>query len=208
MNHEIRTIPFVPLRRGIICDTPDAATVLARADDPAYTVMTDFRVTAPITVEPAAGIDPALERMKSAGVRLLFVTDECDRIAGVITSYDIQGEKPIKYSQMAGIARAAICVKIIMTPLEEMPAFNFAFIRRALIRHVVATMRELDRHHTLVIEDRDADRTQVIRGMFSVTHISRVLGKDLFQPLHAAQSLADMHSRLAPRYAVDNQVRW
>lgn len=190
------------------CDTPELTTVFAKEDDPASKVMTDFRIITPVTVEPVTSIDLALEKMKKAGVRLLFVTDELDRIAGVITSYDIQGEKPIKYSQSAGIARAAISVKMTMTPLEETPAFNFAFIQGALVRHVIATMRELDRHHALVIEHRDATGAQVIRGMFSVTHISKMLGRDIAQPLHAAHSLVDMQNRLAHRCVREPQLRW
>lgn len=208
MNCEIRTIPFVTLQPGMSCDTPDLKMALVSEDDPAQRVMTNFRATMPITVERATGIDLALEKMKKAGVRLLFVTDEHDRIAGVITSFDIQGEKPILYAKSAGIGRAEICVEMIMTPLEEMPAFNFAVIQHVLVRHVIATMQGLDRHHALVIEHRDTSGTQVIRGMFSVTHISKMLGKDIFQPLHAAQSLADMQSRLAHRYGVENQDRW
>ena len=45
-----------------------------------------------------------------------------------------------------------ILVGMIMTPLVQMPAFDFEFIQRALVRHLIAALRELGQQHVLVIE--------------------------------------------------------
>ncbi len=93
MAHQITILPLVAVRSGIPCYAPDPLKAFVSENDPAQDVMTDFKKVTPITIEPVVGIDVALSKMKSLGVRLLFVTDEFDNISGVITSYDIQDEK-------------------------------------------------------------------------------------------------------------------
>lgn len=194
MEREIKTIPRVQMRSGIPCYSPDPNAASATEHDAATRVMTDFARTVPITVEPIVSIDLALRKMKDSGVRMLLVTDAHDNIAGVITSYDIQGEKPIKYSEESGVHHTRITVEQIMTPLEQMPAFDYAFVQQSLVRHVISTMTTLNRQHALVVEERNGE--QKIRGMYSTSHISKMLGRNIYQPLHAAHSLADMqHER-------------
>ena len=190
MEHEIKMIPRIQMQSGIPCLSPDPHSITATEQEPAVRVMTDFSRTVPITVEPMVNIDLALRKMKDSGVRLLLVTDAHDNIAGVITSYDIQGEKPIKYSEEYGVHHSRIMVEQIMTPLELMPAFDFAFVQQSLVRHVVNTMRALNRRHALVVETRQGG--QFIRGMFSSSQIGRMLGTVIHDPLRAAPSLADM----------------
>lgn len=192
MEREIITIPRVKISSGIPCHSPDPDTAFVGENDPAIKVMTDFEQVTPITIEPIVSIDVALKKMKTVGVRLLFVTDEEDHIAGVVTSYDIQGEKPIKYSQQQHISHDRILVGMMMVPLEQMPAFDFDFVKQSLVRHVIATYAELNRPHALVIEIDKINGAQSIRGMFSSTQISKLLGRGIYSPLHAGHSLADI----------------
>ncbi|MBI2994904.1 MAG: hypothetical protein HYY48_12130 [Gammaproteobacteria bacterium] len=190
MEHEIKLIPCIQTRSGIPCLSPDPHSATAVEQDPAIRVMTDFSRIVPITVEPIVGIDLALRKMKDSGVRLLLVTDPHDNIAGVITSYDIQGEKPIKYSEEYGVHHSRITVEQIMTPLERVPVFDYGFVQQSLVRHVINTMKALNRRHALVVETRQ-DR-QLIRGIFSTSQIGKMLGTVIHDPLRAAPSLADM----------------
>lgn len=194
MEHEIKTIPLVQIRSGIPCARPDPRTGQIGMDDPAIRVMTDFSEITPITVEPIVGIDVALRKMKNMGVRLLLVTDEHDNISGVITSYDIQGEKPVRYSQQSGVEHHDILVHMIMTPLEKMAIVDLAYARQSLVRHVISTMRAIERPHALVVEFSGAQAR--IRGLFSATQIGKLLGQAVFDPLHAARSLADIQQEL------------
>ena len=190
MEHEIKTIPLIAMRSGTPCLSPDPRSGAAVESDPATRVMTDFERVVPITVEPIVSIDLALRKMKDSGVRLLLVTDARDNIAGVITSYDIQGEKPIQLSEESRIHHTKITVEKIMTPLEEMPAFDYAFVQQSLVRHVINTMKALNRQHALVVEDHRGG--QRIRGLFSTSQIGKMLGRKIFDPMHAAHSLAAM----------------
>ena len=61
--------------------------------DRALEVMTDFKQRIPVTVNGDFAISQALGVMMHSGVRLL-VLDASSRLIGLISSYDIQGEKP------------------------------------------------------------------------------------------------------------------
>src|SRR5260370_26662020 len=65
-------------------------------DDPAITAMTDFTQECPVTVSPERHIDDALKDMIRAGVRSLLVLEE-GRVLGLITSFDIQRERPMLF---------------------------------------------------------------------------------------------------------------
>jgi signal-transduction protein with cAMP-binding, CBS, and nucleotidyltransferase domain len=164
---------------GIAYVRPSPENLSVSENDPASTVMTDFNEIAPVTIEPDANLANALQKMKERGIRLLMVTNDQDRIIGVITAYDIQSEKPIQYGAENNIAVNEIDVSMLMTPLEQTPAFDFKFVEQSLVRHVVHTMKELNRPHTLVIEMKDQ---QYIRGVFSTSRISRLLGRPVYHP--------------------------
>jgi len=197
MEREITTIPLIKMAAGIPCDAPDRRSLLVKDDDPALSVMTDFTRITPITIEPIMTIDYALQKMKKQGVRMLLVTGEHDYVIGIITSYDIQGEKPVKYSEEHGLNHYGITVAMIMTPLNEMVAFELDFVKQSLVRHVVATLRQLNRQHALVVNSSDKTGAQRIRGMFSTSHIGRCLGRDVEVSVNAALSLAEMQRKLA-----------
>ena len=66
--------------------------------DPADRVMVDFCRECAVTVEPHQYLDAALKQMQRAGVTALLVIAN-GRISGLITAYDIRGEKPIRFVQ-------------------------------------------------------------------------------------------------------------
>ncbi len=193
MEHEITTIPLVNVNPGISCDRPHPEEVHVGENDPAITVMTDFTKIIPVTIEADVSLAQALQEMRTHGIRLLLVSDGQDHIIGVITAYDIQSEKPVQYAAENDIAVNEIKTAMLMTPLEQTPAFDFDFVKQALVRHVIQTMKELERPHTLVIETKDV---QCIRGVFSTSRISKLLGRPVYQPLHAAHSLADIQHEI------------
>ncbi len=193
MEHEIITVPLVKVKSGITCITPNPENVIVTENDPAITVMTDFTEVMPITIEANASLAAALQKMKAHGIRLLLVEDGKGHIIGVITAYDIQSEKPVQFSAENAISVNEIQIGMLMTALEKTPAFDFDFVSQALVRHVIQTMKELDRPHTLVIETKDGQR---IRGIFSTSRISKLLGRPVYQPLQMAHSFAEIHHEI------------
>lgn len=193
MENEITTIPVINVDSGIKLTTPSPEDMHVSENDPALTVMTDFTEIVPVTVGSHTNLHDSLEKMKAHGVRLLLILDENDNVTGVLTAYDIQSEKPIKYGSDNDIPVNKIEANMLMTPIGETPAFDFDFVKQSLVRHVVETMKELNRPHTLVIEN---DGEQKIRGVFSTSKISKMLGRPVYQPLHAAHSFADIQNEV------------
>ncbi|UCC55522.1 MAG: CBS domain-containing protein [Gammaproteobacteria bacterium] len=189
-------LPHVPLKPGIPCITPNGLRPLVHVHDTATRVMTDFRQITPVIVEPRSKITSALDKMKEKGVRLLLVTGRDDHIIGIITATDIQNESPIRLAQESGILYGDIRVEMIMTPLEEVGAIDMRSVSDACVGHIVNTLRSLERHHALVVEVDRKTGQQAIRGLFSTTHISKLLGQDITDPEYAAHSFAEVHREL------------
>lgn len=177
---------------------------------PAVDVMTDFTHVRPRTTRPDVPIDDALENMKRVGVRLLLVEDADRKIVGIISSYDIQGEKPIKLAQEARVSRSDISVSEIMTPHPEIEALHMLSVRNAQVGHIVATLRALEQRHLLVVQSaggngEPAEDTmpgvgsgaQLVRGLFSSAQLGRQLRVDVDEIMTAAHSLAEMQRGMA-----------
>lgn len=196
MTDEYAALSHVRLRSGTPCHTPGGLTPLVHASDPALRVMTDFRDVTPVTIEPHLNLATALRKMKTAGVRLLLVPDREDNIIGIITATDVQGERPLKLSQKSGIPPNDIHVEMLMTPLDEVMAMDMMTVRNARVGHIINTLHKLEHQHLLVVEISRPGDEQIIRGLFSLSHIGRLMGQDVSAPEHAAHSLAEVSHEL------------
>jgi CBS-domain-containing membrane protein len=152
------------------CVLPDRVTL----DNPALDVMTDFRRMTAFIATPGDSIAQAEERMHRRKVKLLFVMDGEDRVAGLITNTDISGEKPLQVVQSRGIRRDEIQVADIMTPVDRLEAVDFDDLAHARVGHVLETLKARGRQHALVIEQ--VGNRQMVRGLLSLTQLCKQLG--------------------------------
>ncbi len=182
----------IPLEQGTGYLRPKSPPTLVHFDSPAIAVMTDFKLVHPVTTKADVPIDRALERMKSAGVRLLLVVDDNDRIIGLITANDIQGEKPIRLTRDTGVPYSDLQVHAVMTKHDEITVLDLRSVRDSQVGHIVQTLKSLERHHILVIEVEKQSGRQRVRGLFSLSQIAKQLGRDLVEDELAAHSLAEM----------------
>jgi len=196
MTDDYAVLSHIPLTPGIPCRTPGGLSPLVHANDPAISVMTDFSKVTPVTIEPEMNIHTAIRKMREAGVRLLLVPDLDDNIIGIITATDIQGERAFKLSQDLGIARTDIRVSMLMMPLDKVMAMDLVTVLDARVGHIINSLRKLERHHTLVVETDRITGRQVIRGLFSISHVSKLMGRDVSQVEFAAHSLAEVQHEL------------
>jgi hypothetical protein len=144
--------------------------------DPAMRVMTDFTVQAPVLVAAERLIDDALRDMMVAGVRALLVT-RGEKVIGLITSYDIQGERPLQFLNDSGFTRHdEIQVGHIMTPWERVPTLEWEAVSTARVQDIAALFKaRRTTTHIVVLERSGQDGTRV-RGLFSRTRLERQLG--------------------------------
>jgi CBS domain containing-hemolysin-like protein len=163
-------------------------------DDPALEVMTDFRRVRAITVAPGTQMDYARQRMRANGVHLLLVVDERNGLLGLITSTDIEGDKPVRLVHDRGVRRDEITVGDVMTPRERLEVIPMEAVEGARVGHVVATLKAVGRQHAMVV-DRDAQGRQRVRGLFAVSQLNRQLGSAL-QPVEVARNFAEVETAL------------
>lgn len=188
-------LPTTTLSAAALCNHP-ATEAAPRVDcnSDAIEVMTDFERTRPITVEPGADIDTALERMKITGVRLLLVIESGERLTGVISAEDIQGEKPVRYQREVGVPRQEIRVRDIMVAAGELEVLDIGHVRRARVGDLVTTLKRYSRQHILVRERRrDGD---VVCGLFSARQVGRQLGVPV-ELSGAASTFSELETALA-----------
>ena len=152
------------------CVLPDRVGL----DNPALDVMTDFRRMTAFIATPGDTIRQAEERMIRRKVRLLFVMDGHNHVAGLITNTDIHGEKPMQIVQSRGIRRDELVVADIMTPVERLEAVDYDDIAHARVGHVLETLKARGRQHALVIETTEG--RQMVRGLLSLSQLCKQLG--------------------------------
>jgi CBS-domain-containing membrane protein len=172
------------------CVLPDQVT----PDHDALDVMTDFRRMTAFVAMPWDTVKQAEGRMLRRKIRLLFVIDEQDRMVGLITSTDIQGEKPMQVMQRRGLRHDDLVVADIMTPAAQLEAVQLRDIQGAKAGHVLATLQASGRQHALVVET--VAGRPMIRGLLSMSQLSRQLRIEAPADSEVAHSFADIQARL------------
>lgn len=163
-------------------------------ENPALDVMTDFRRLTAFIATPGDTIRQAEERMIRRKVRLLFVMDSLDRVAGLITSTDIHGEKPLQIVQSRGIRRDEVLVADIMTPIDRLEAVDYDDIAHARVGHVLETLKARGRQHALVIEHTEG--RQMVRGLLSLSQLCKQLGV-VVETTEVADTFTEIEQHLA-----------
>lgn len=172
------------------CVLPDRVTL----ENPALDVMTDFRRMTAFIATPGDTISQAEERMHRRKVKLLFVMDGEDKVAGLITSTDIHGEKPLKVVQSRRIRRDEVLVGDIMTPVDQLEAIDYDDLAHARVGHVLETLKARGRQHALVIEQ--VGNRQMVRGLLSLTQLCKQLGV-VIETTEIAHTFTEIEQRLA-----------
>ena len=138
-------------------------------------VVTDFASEHPVTVTEDCLIDHALLEMKRANVRSMLVV-RGEQISGLVTSYDIQGERPMQVLQKLGFNNhAELEVHHIMSPWDSVPTLELHTVREAQVHQVVEFFRHSSTTHVLIVESAERSGA-VVRGLISRTRVERQVG--------------------------------
>jgi CBS-domain-containing membrane protein len=144
----------------------------------ALETMTDLSERSCATVSPTVSLHEANRILINRGVRMLVVSDEQHCVAGLLTSTDLLGEKPIRYAQDFGRNVTELQVSDIMIPKAEVEVLDYADVTHASVGDIVNTLKASGRGHCLVVRPRKStsDNTLELVGIFSATQIARQLG--------------------------------
>ena len=164
---------------------------------PAIEVMTDLRQVMAQTVDPETTVDAALQLMINRGVRMLLVTDRTETVRGLISSRDIQGERPLTIMEQKNLHRTELTVRDLMTGRDSIEVLQLNDVLRARVGDIIATLKSVNRQHAMVADTDPDTGQQAIRGIFSLSQIGRQLGLNL-DASHQAVTFADLEQALAP----------
>ena len=184
--------------KPLVFADPDASPDRVTGRDPAVRVMTDLRLGPVSVTTHDSSISEALATMKDAGVRFLFVLDEGRKLIGSVTSYDIQGEKPLQFMQSSSGERGwrDVQVRDVMEPLASWKVLDFADLPRLTVDAVVTLLQHSGMRHLVVVENTKAGRSQVVRGIISAARVQRLLGTSI-EIESRATTFAEIEKRIA-----------
>ena len=141
--------------------------------DLAIHAITDFTREHPITVDEERQIDAALDDMIRFGVRAMLVVRE-QRIVGLITSYDIQGERPLQFLQTSNYSRHQdIRVGHVMTPWHKLLAVDWETVQAARAGDLLHVLEEAAITHLLVIDPGKKNAAPIVRALVSRARLAR-----------------------------------
>jgi CBS-domain-containing membrane protein len=159
-------------------------------NDPALLAITDFTREYPVTAAADRQIDDALGDMVSLGVRALLVRRD-QRIVGLLTSYDIQGERPIQFLQSSNHRHHhEIRVADIMTPWDALKAIHWSTLQAMSAGDLLHVLEEANLTHAIVVEAHRGTPC-VVRALLSRARLIRQLTNakptELTLPMQARQ---------------------
>lgn len=147
---------------------------LVHLDDPAFTVMIDFCQAPAVTIKESTSMNDAIHEMEFHGTHLMLVTNNDNHVQGILTTEHLLGERPIKIIQETRETRHTITVKMLMTPLEDIPAFNIDAVEKARVGNVIRSLHTIDSPYALVVRIME-DNEKILRGCFTTSQISKQL---------------------------------
>jgi CBS domain-containing protein len=160
-----------PSRRRLVWSAEEPAS----PDDPAIQVFTDFAWESPLIIDPSRSIDEALGAMIRAGVRALIVVHG-NAVVGMITSYDIQGERPLQFLRASNYLRHdEIEVGHVMTPWARVVTIDWQVLSAMRLSELAMFLRATGATHVAAVEQPDHEYVMV-RGLISRTRLERRLG--------------------------------
>jgi CBS-domain-containing membrane protein len=147
---------------------------------PATVAMTDFRTAPLVTANYDASIDDALGQMKLSGARFAFVLGKERQLVGSVTSYDIQGEKPVQYMVSVGCSETTcawrdVQVENIMEPVSQWYVLDVGKVAAMTIAQMAALMTDASLRYLVVVEAAAGPAARQVRGLFSAARLQLLL---------------------------------
>ena len=165
---------------------------ITHPEDLALDVMVDFRQQTPPTISHKANIDSAQQHMSGVALHVLLVTDTTGDITGLICSEDLIGDKPVRITQEKRISRQDILVDMVMLPKNQVVCFKLSDLKFAKVWEVLETLRHLQQHNALILDDEDDSDTPVIIGLFSSIQIGKLLDSNVTTDISIAHSISEL----------------
>lgn len=139
-------------------------------DSPALEFLTDFTVVKPLIIDSDCTALETKKMMMKAHVRLKLVLDPQGDFIGMVSADDLSDRK-ITQKVAEGEKREEISITDCMLPKHKLSALDFHQLKHSNILDVINVLKDSGQQHCLVVDGE----TKTIRGIFSVSDISRKL---------------------------------
>jgi CBS domain-containing protein len=160
---------------GVLPHRVAADEQFLKSTDPAIHCITDFTREPAATVEDERQIDDALSDMIRLGVRALLVVRDRG-VVGLITSYDIQGERPLQFLRHSTYTHhQELRVAHIMTPWDKLLVVDWDALQHLRAGELLRLFDESGVTHMLVVQTDLAHGTPIVRGLVSRARLTRQL---------------------------------
>ena len=186
---------FHPLALSGLSATPRLIDAQPRAGlrDPAIGLMTDLSHAPCVMADHLDGLDVTLHTMVAAHVHMAFVTGVGERVIGLITTHDLQGERPLQRAMADHVRYQELTLEQLMTPVDQWPVITSAAVAHARVGDIVATLQEQSLRYLLVVDQQAGEA--VLRGLFSARQLEAALGLEIGADLHS-RSFAELEATL------------
>jgi len=178
-NTMLKIVPSTLLKlnsvQSISLPIPGDEPWYVSASDPAILAMIDYRSRHSVTVSETDSVDQALDHMKHVGVRCAFVIDEKkSSVVGMITSYDILGEKPQQHMHYTACDHDDVLVKDIMQKINDWRVVNIKDIEQSTVSDLLEVFNDTGVTHLPVMETTENNEPR-LRGLLSSAKVKRLL---------------------------------
>lgn len=192
---------FIPLAQSTLKEGVDLRLVDADSIShisghvPAIEVMTDLRKGYVLTIDKELQIDRASGFMSDLGIRFLIVTDNRQRLSGLLTLADILSEKPMRLIHERRLLHSEILAGDVMVAIDNLYIMELNEVSRTTAGKVFETLKGAGRQYAVVIDRLNDDHLQV-SGVFSAAEIARRFGVE-YHSLPVNRSFADIEAEIA-----------
>ena len=160
-------------------------------ETPALNVLSDFHTKQPQVIYKNALADDAFEKMQRQNVHSLMVTDDQDRVIGLVNAVQLQGLHKTQIAQKMDIPPKDVTAGMLLERIETLTFLNYNVVKDALVGHIARILNETNHDH-LLVTDTDKNNIPTIRGIFSASFIAKRLGAEIGRDL-SSSSIAEMN---------------
>ena len=137
---------------------------------PATQVVTSFTDTSPMRASFDTTIEQASKQLTTQRSDFILVTDEQQKLIGIVASADLQSSKIMILAQRLGLPRSEISLRYLMTPLSKLMGVSMKSLSYSCIGDALQTME----HHGAMFLLVTAANNE-ISGLISARDIARKL---------------------------------
>ncbi|GAA71505.1 CBS domain-containing protein [Pseudoalteromonas sp. BSi20439] len=157
------------ISHGTIADTFTNEPVIDLTS-PATQIVTSFTHTSPMRAAFDTTIEQASKQLNTQRSDFILVTDEHQKLIGIVASADLQSSKIMILAQRLGLPRSEISLRYLMTPLSNLMGVSMKSLSYSCIGDALQTME----HHGAMFLLVTAANNE-ISGLISARDIARKL---------------------------------